>query len=220
MCANNKRLLIALMIMPAASSAFAQDDRWIVRGLASYSSTVTDDSAVLTTRPPPFGDETISQSVVDGAGFGFAVEYLWRDRIGIEGAAFLTSHDSDMTVSNDAGVFEATDSTRFRTFTLGANYYFPSEGRARWSVGGFLPLMFADGTDHVFPDLNRTEGRAYDQDYGLGVKGGIDWEFAADSPWTLSVDGRYMFLLIMESETVGDVDVDPFVVSMGIGYRF
>jgi len=29
-----------------------------------------------------------------------------------------------------------------------------------------------------------------------------------------------MGLLVMESETIGDVDVDPLVVSLGIGYRF
>jgi outer membrane protein W len=51
------------------------------------------------------------------------------------------------------------------------------------------------------------------------VAGGMDWAFAPGSPWTLSVEGRYM-LLIMESETVGDVDVDPAVLSIGIGYRF
>lgn len=80
--------------------------------------------------------------------------------------------------------------------------------------------MFADGTDHVFPGLNRIEGRAYDQDYGLGVKGAMNWSFAPDSPWILSIEGRYMALLIMESETGGDVDVDPLVLSIGIGYRF
>lgn len=145
---------------------------------------------------------------------------MWRNRIGIEAAAFLTSHDVDMVISNDLGTFTATDSTRFRTFTLGANYYFETESRARWSLGGFVPLMFADGTNHVFPGLSRTEGRAYDQDYGVGVKGGMDWSFGPDSPWTISVEGRYMFLLTMESESVGDIDVDPAFLSIGIGYRF
>jgi outer membrane protein W len=83
-----------------------------------------------------------------------------------------------------------------------------------------VPLLFADGTDHVFPGLDRTEGRAYDQDYGLGVKAGLEWSFAPDSPWTLTVEGRYMFLLLMESETVGDIDVDPAVLTVGLGYRF
>jgi outer membrane protein W len=148
------------------------------------------------------------------------VEYLWRDRLGIEAAAFLSSHDVEMVLSNDLGTFSATDSTRFRLFTFGANYHFESEGRVRWSAGGFVPLLFADGTDHVFPGLDRTEGRAYDQDYGLGVKAGLEWSFAPDSPWTLTVEGRYMFLLLMESETVGDIDVDPAVLTVGLGYRF
>ena len=145
---------------------------------------------------------------------------MWRQRIGIEMAAFVSSHDSGMVLSNDLGTFAATDSTSFRTFSLGANYHFNSEGRARWSLGGFVPWIYVDPTDHVFPGLSRTEHRYYDQDYGIGVKGGMDWSFAADSPWTLTIEGRYMALLIMESETVGDVDVDPLVLSIGLGYRF
>ena len=81
-------------------------------------------------------------------------------------------------------------------------------------------MMFADGTNHSFPGLGRVEGRAYDQDYGVGIKGGMDWPFAPGSPWMLSVEGRYMYLLTMESESTGDIDVDSFVLSLGIGYRF
>lgn len=220
MRANVAKLLALALALPVASSAVAQEGSWIVEGLPAYSATTTDDSATFATLPPPFGNEAISQSVGDGTGFGFAVEYLWRERLGIEGAAFLTFHDTDMTIANDLRTFPAMDSTRFRTFTLGVNYHFPVGGRLRWSLGAFLPLMFADGTDHVFPALGRTEGRAYDQDYGLGIKGGMEWPFTLESPWTLSVDVRYMFLLIMESETVGDVDVDPFVLTAGVGYRF
>lgn len=220
MRAHNMNLVIVILVMPIGSTALAQESKWAVRGLASYFSTVDDDSAVIATQPPPLGDEAVSQSVAGGAGFGFAVEYLWSNRIGIEAAAFLSFHDTDMTISNDLDAFAATDSTRFRTFTFGANYYFETNGGIQWSLGGFVPLMFVDGTDHVFPGLNRTEGRAYDQDYGVGIKGGMDWALAPGSPWTLSIEGRYMPLLIMESESVGDVDVDPAVLSIGIGYRF
>ena len=155
----------------------------------AYFSTTADNSLAITTLPPPLGQEAISHSVAGGPGFGFGLEYMWSDHLGIEGAAFLTYHDTDMVIANDLGSFSASDSTRFRTYTFGANYHFNTKGRAQWSLGGFVPLMFADGTDHVFPGLNR-------------------------------IEGRYMALLIMESETGGDVDVDPFVLSIGIGYRF
>jgi outer membrane protein W len=208
--------LIAIPTLLLAASAAAQENPWIVRGLASYLATADGDSAVVLGQP----EETFRQSVEDGASLGFSVEYLWRDRLGIEAAAFLSSHDVEMVLSNDLGAFSATDSTRFRLFTFGVNYHFESEGRVRWSAGGFVPLLFADGTDHVFPGLDRTERRAYDQDYGLGVKAGLEWFFAPDSPWTLTVEGRYMFLLLMESETIGDIDVDPAVLTAGLGYRF
>jgi outer membrane protein W len=215
---NLRRAGATILLMMIAGSAFAQEGRWVVRGLGAYLATAEEGSSLAMTQPP-LGEETITQSVQGAPGFGVSAEYLWSDRIGIEGAAFLSSHDVDMTISNDAGTFAAVDSTRFRTFALGINYHFETDGRMQWSAGGFVPLMFADGTDHVFPDLNRTEGRAYDQDYGIGAKAGMEWSFAPGSPWMLSIEGRYMFL-IMESETAGDIDVDPAVLSVGIGYRF
>jgi outer membrane protein W len=220
MCAKYGRLLFVILVALPGAGAVAQEAQWIVRGVASYLATADDDSTFIAAQPPPLGEETFQQSVEDGASLGVSVEYLWRDRLGIEATASLSSHDVEMVISNDLGTFPATDSTRFRMFTLGANYHFETEGRIRWSVGGFVPLLFADGTDHVFPDLNRTEGRAYDQDYGVGIKGGLEWSFAPESPWTVSVEGRYMFLLIMESEGVGDIDVDPVVLTVGVGYRF
>lgn len=214
------RIVVTILALFFTSVAFAADSKWVVRGLPSYFSTSSEKSTATAMLPSPVGQETISQ-VTDGApGIGVSLEYRWSERLGIEGAAFLSSHDSDMAISNDLGTFSATDSTRFRTFTVGANYYFLSNGRTQWSLGGFVPLMFADGTDHAFPGLNRTESRAYDQDYGLGIKGGVDWFLSADSRWSLTLEGRYMFLLIMESETAGDVEVDPLVLSVGIAYRF
>lgn len=216
---NLRRAGATILLVMIAGSALAQEDRWVVRGFGAYLATAEEGSSIPMMQPPPLDEETITQSVQGAPGFGVSAEYFWSDRIGIEGAAFLSSHDVDMTISNVGGMFTAADSTRFRTFTLGINYHFETEGRTRWSAGGFVPLMFADGTNHAFPDLNRTERRAYDQDYGIGAKAAMEWSFAPGSPWTLSIEGRYMFL-IMESETVGDIDVDPAVLSVGIGYRF
>lgn len=218
--ATNIKIVVSILVLFITSVAMAADRKWVVRGLPSYFSTSSEKTRATTMLPSPVGQETISQGTDGAPGIGVSLEYRWSERLGIEGAAFLSSHDSDMSITNDLGTFSATDSTQFRTFTVGANYYFQSNGRTQWSLGGFVPLLFADGTDHVYPGLNRTESRAYDQDYGVGVKGGVDWFFSADSPWSLTIEGRYMFLLIMESETTGDVDVDPLVLSVGLGYRF
>ena len=220
MPASSAKFIALFLILVIGNNAFAQGDKWVIRVLPSYLLTATDNSPVTATMPPPLGEETTSQSIEDAAGFGLGLEYMWSERIGFEIAAFLSSHDSDMVITNDLGTFAASDSTSLRTFTFGANYYFQPNGRVQWSLGGFVPIMFVEGTDHVFTGLGRTEHRDYDQDYGLGVKGGVAWSFAADSPWTLNLEARYMFLLLMESETVGDVDVDPLVLSVGVGYRF
>lgn len=216
-CVRKIVLIVALLATHTSSAA---DSKWVVRGIPSYFSTSSEKSRTTAMLLPPFGQETVSQGTNGAPGIGASLEYRWSERLGIEGAAFLSTHDAAMLISNDLGIFSASDRTRFRTFTIGANYFFRSNSQTQWSLGGFVPLIFADGTDHVFPGLNRTESRAYDQDYGLGVKGGVDWFFSPGSPWSLSFEGRYMFLLMMESETAGDIAVDPLVLSFGIGYRF
>ncbi len=214
------KLATAGLIILVANTSMAQDGHWSLRGLVSFVGTSSNDDLRVQMFPAPQGQERLTHGVSSGSGAGLGFEYRWTDRIGIEGLALLTYHDSDISITNDLGRFSASDTTRFRIFTLGANYYFKPRDRMQWSVGGFLPLMFADGTDHVFPGLNRTESRAYDQDYGIGVKAAMDWSFSADNRWALTVDARYMGLLIMESETGGDVSIDPLLLSVSLGYRF
>jgi hypothetical protein len=78
-----------------ASNAVA-DDKWIVRAYPSYILTASDSSPVTVVQSPPFGNETIAQDIDSAAGLGLGLEYRWRERIGIEAAVFLSSHDTNM----------------------------------------------------------------------------------------------------------------------------
>ena len=150
-------MVIAFFLsMSTCGFTFAADGEWTIRAVPSYFVTASSKSAVVTTLPAPSGTESNSHTVDGDAGIGIGLEYRITERIGIEGAAFLSNHDTQMVISNDLGTFSATDSTRFRLFTLGANYYFPTADSMQWSVGAFVPLVFADGTDHIFPGLGRT----------------------------------------------------------------
>ena len=141
-------------------------------------------------------------------------------RVGLEIEILVTSHDSEVVITNDLGTFTSTDSLGLRTYTLGANYYFPTRGRARWSVGGFLAETFSDDVIVSFPALGRTDTLRFDQDYGLGVKGGMDLPFAPGSPWTFTIEGRYMSTILESEAGDSDLDLNPFVLSLSVGYRF
>lgn len=217
---TKRRLATFPVMIFITSIASADDTKWIIRGGGGYMATASDEMVSVVTLPPPMTQETTSLSVSDGPGFNVALEYLLNERLGLEIAFLATSHDADVVIANDLGNFTATDSLGLRTFTVGANYHFSSKGPARWSVGGYLAETFSDDVTFSYPALGRTDIMAFDQDYGLGLKVAMDWPFSPGSPWMFSVEGRYM-ATILESETgTSDLDLNPFVLSLSVAYRF
>ena len=104
---------VALLIVSlTGTSAFAQDSKWIIRGMPSYLSTASDNSPVTATLPPPLGQETTSQNIEGAAGFGFGVEYMWNERFGIEIAAFVSPHDSVGEANSPHRQLKMTQPTR------------------------------------------------------------------------------------------------------------
>ncbi len=217
---SKSRLATVVLLMLIGSSVGAQDTKWIVRGGGIYAATASDKSVSTVTLPPPMTQEATTLSVSDGPGFGVGLEYRLTERIGLEIAYLSAAHDADVVLTNDLGTFTSTDSLGLRTFTVGANYYFPANGRFLWSVGGFLAETFSDDVTFTYPALGRTDILAFDQDYGLGLKAAMDLPFAPGSPWMFSVEGRYMST-ILESEVGNrDLDLNPLVLSLSVAYRF
>ena len=217
---NYCRLAIFVIYILFGSNTYAEESKWIVRVSGLYSATASDESISVVALLPPLGPESTTLSVSGGPGFGVGLEYLLTERIGLEIAFLAASHDADAVLANDLGTFTATDSLGLRTFTVGANYHFPAKGRILWSVGGYVAETFSDDVTFSYPTLDRTDTLAFDQDYGLGLKAAMDLPFAPGSRWMFSIEGRYM-LTILEAEA-GDLDLDlnPFIVTVGVGYRF
>lgn len=206
--------------MLLGSGAYAEDAKWIIRGGGVYAATASDESVSIVSLAPPLNQEHRTLSISDGPGLNIGLEYLLNERVGLEIAFLVTSHDADVVMTNDLGTFTATDSLGLRTFTFGANYHFSTKGRPRWSVGGYLAETFSDDVTLNFPGLGRTETLAFDQDYGLGLKAGMDLPFAPGGPWTLSVEGRYLFTILESEAGDSDLDLNPIVLSLNVGYRF
>ncbi len=213
-------LATLIIVVLIGSSVSAQETMWIVRGGGAYVATASDEMVSIVTLPPPLTQERTTVGVSDGPGFNIGLEYLLTQRVGLEIAYISASHDADVVITNDLGTFTATDSLGLRTFTFGANYHFPAKGRFLWSVGGFLAETFSDDVVVNFPALGRTETLRFDQDYGLGLKAGMDFPFAPGSPWTFSVEGRYMFMILESEAGSSDLDLNPIVLSLSVGYRF
>lgn len=212
--------------LPVAATLFAlfflavrplrADSRWTVRSQASLW-TAIDARAEVTAA----GEEPAIQSVSDGASFGLAVEFLVRPKLGLELGFLVGGLDTDLTF-NDAGG-RLADSDRFDLYatTLGVNYHLAQTPRKRAGVHLGAFVQQSNYSDVTF--LNRAGSRrtlAFDDDYGAGVKIGVDLPFKAEGRWLFNADLRYV-ATILETEAGGqDLELDPLVISIGLGYRF
>ena len=62
----------------------------------------------------------------------------------------------------------------------------------------------------------------YDNAIGFALQGGVD--FALDDHWMINVDVKKLFLqtdvMINGGDVTADVSLDPWIPSLGLGYRF
>ncbi|HMA11125.1 MAG TPA: OmpW family outer membrane protein [Steroidobacteraceae bacterium] len=101
--------------------------------------------------------------------------------------------------------------------TLLAQYHF---GEAD---GAFVPYVGAGVNLTLFSSRSVLNGAAHISKTSVGptVQAGAD--FALSGAWSLNVDLKYMLMhtnVYVGSTKAGKLDLDPWVASFGIGYRF
>jgi len=72
------------------------------------------------------------------------------------------------------------------------------------------------------PGTTVTEA-SYDTAFGFALQGGVDIPLSDGSPWMINADAKKIFLNtdvgLNDDAITADVDIDPWVISVGIGYR-
>lgn len=195
-----------------AQSTSGADTRWTLRGYALAYAT-GDEVRTLS------GGETTLFGIDDGSGFGLDLEYRLSRRLGLEGAVFVGDIDSTLVIEGPGPAMRDSEDIGFEVFSVGANYHLMPDRRFDLAIGGFLANHFFDVVTFDFPS-GRSERLSFDADYGFGAKIGADVPFGRDGNWLVSAELRYL-LSILEAESGGrDLDANPVVLSVGLGYRF
>ncbi len=104
--------------------------------------------------------------------------------------------------------------------TVTAQYHFNPHGQFRPYVGAGLGYLFWYGEDNGNnPAVNNVD---YDAGIIYALQAGMD--IGIDENWSFNADVKKMFHNIDASVNNGavraDVDLDPWVVGVGVGYRF
>ena len=191
--------------------------KWIVRGFPGYWSPTSDDSFVEVDRPNGVNERT--DFMVDSAwGFGINGEYLVMPALGIVAGLDWVKLDSSFMVDLDELWETATDDFGMRLWSLGANYHFTPDKRVDFFAGAFIGLAQLDSVD--YNALGETWNLDFDDETTFGLTVGIDVPFSVDSPWIFTAGARYMWTDISSNGDVYEIELNPFALTAGIGYRF
>ena len=154
----------------------------------------------------------IDNSIVPELDFSYFV----TDNIALELIAAVTPHDVNAP-SSSAGPLDLGDVWLLPP-TLTAQYHFTN-------LGDFKPYLGAGINYTVF--FNEDTGASvtsvdYDNSVGPALQAGMD--YMLDDNWMLNLDVKKIWINTDVKFNGGvvraDVDIDPWVVGIGVGYRF
>lgn len=214
-----KKLLLSLAVLLSASFSTLQAEDWILRlGMVNVSPNDTS-GAVL-------GNDGVQ--VGDDSQFGFTLTYMLDDNWGIELLGANPFSHSLTGTGALAGL--PIGSTKHLPPTLTALYQFDTEGDTIYHVGaGINYTKFFE--DYSSPELRSALGTSVDLDLssstGLALNAGFDtpisdnW-YLSGSIWYLMIEtdaGVYLGGANTSAVTV-NVDIDPWVLMLGLSTRF
>lgn len=215
---NLRKLVIACAITLASMSSFAaQPGDWLLR--AGVTSVNPDDSSgnVFVAG----GDLGVGVSVDNNAQLGLNLAYFINETWAIELLA-ATPFDHDISLDTVG----ALGSTKHLPPTLSALYYFDVGSETVHPYLG-LGINYTIFFDEDFTTANSNAGfsdLSLDNSFGLSTQIGVDvdineeWAFNASMRW-IDIDTDAEFTLGADRGSVS-VDIDPYVFTLSVGYRF
>jgi outer membrane protein len=235
MCYHYKKLSCAILVASSFSAgcfpAFAiETGDWLVRGRVinikpeSSSSDVTSSAA---------GGSVPNTSVSVDNAYTLDIDftYMFTPNLGVE---LLLDLSSEHEVNSEGSLLQTLApgnviTTRVLPPALILQYHFIPEGVIRPYAGaGFNYTYFFDekATSSLNSGLGGVSGVSLDSSFGWVVQLGADYEMGNE--WFLNADLKYMAIdttaTFSNPSNLGDVSVDvdinPWVIGLGVGKRF
>ncbi len=178
-------------------------------------------------------DESSSNVFVDGSDLGVGVNVNNNTQLGLNVAYFVTPNWAVELLaatpfSHDIGLntVGALGSTKHLPPTVTANYYFADSGATFQPYAG-IGLNYTVFFDEEFTAANKDAGFSdLDLDPSLGLSAQLGFDYMLNDGWHLNASVRYIDISTEATFKLGnasgkvDVDIDPFVYTLSLGYRF
>lgn len=179
---------------------------WLVRAGASVIDPKSDNGTLNLGAPA-------SVDVDSQTGFTFNVSYFFTPHIAVELlGAYPYQHDFTVNV----GGTRIDGRVDHLPPTLSVQYHFLPNERIRPYAGVGVNYTMFDNA-HLDAPVNVR----FDDSTGVAFDAGVD--FAIDEHWLVNLDIRYIDISTdthVGGAGVGDVDIDPMVYGINVGYRF
>lgn len=188
----------------------ARKGDWIVTGRVTSVSSDTDASTLTAAGADTGLNVDVGYDVMPTLGF----TYFLTDHISVEAILGATQHEiRAQGPAADVAVHE----TWVLPPVITLQYRPAPESRLNPYVGaGVNYMLFFDGKDQNGFKVDLDDG------FGYALQAGAD--IAITGPWTLNVDVKKVWFktdaTINDGALKSDVDLDPWVVSLGVGRKF
>ena len=213
MRAMGLKLATASLLLAASSSTVLAADikagSWIVRARAL--GVLPQDDAVIT------GAATGSSIDIDNSIVPeLDASYFVSDNIAFELIAAVTPHDIH-TKASSLGPLDIGDVWLLPP-TLTAQYHFTQFGKCKPYLGAGVNYTHFFGADKG----TSVTSAKYGDSFGPALQAGVD--YMLDDHWLLNLDIKKIWINTDAKFSAGavraDVDIDPWVVGVGFGYKF
>ncbi|MCU0733181.1 MAG: outer membrane beta-barrel protein [Hyphomonas sp.] len=208
-----------------APAAYADENPWMIRGRVI--GVLPDESASLSTSGTPLaGSVDIGDQYVPE----LDISYFFTDNIAAEIILGVTPHDvSAVNVTVPGALNNARvdlGDVWLLPPTLTLQYHFNTEGRLKPYVGAGVNATFFFNAD----EGPVADGIEYDPSFGPALQAGIDYDLDGQpGGWALNADVKKIwinpdvtvdFTSALGARVDADVDINPLVVGVGLGYKF
>ncbi len=215
-------LACALTLLAALPAAAAQGD-WLVR-LRAISVDPNSSSGEVHSNGVAIAGSGVT--VDDDVTFEIDITYMLRDNWGLELIAGSSKHD--VAAEGSLGALGEILSTRTLPPTLTLQYHFAPDGKVRpyLGLGVNYTLFFNEEATEAF-EAAAGGSSDVDLDGSLGLSGQFGLDIGFSDKWFLNFDVKYVTMgtdaTITTPGPLGvvtvDVDIDPWIYGVGIGWR-
>lgn len=159
------------------------------------------------------GVETLEAD--DAVGVSLGYEHVFIDRIGLDFNLGFSKHDLEVSSPSLSGTVGDVD--MFMPVTAGVNFHIVRNNFVDFYMGPFAGYV-------LYGDIDPTESQlttiAIENDFALGAVVGLDVAFTGKGLIFTSALKYIQTSAEPEVPSFSELDIDPWVIQLGLGYRF